>query len=153
TPFVTGVGLGVSHTVLYSKYRELGLHGIINHDVLKDYDGGHLAQDTGSVPRWLTDGQEDVMKGAYLVAALCATNGIIFMVIGFMYGKTGSGQLAARIAGIAQAAGDKQVDGSWKDATITVVEAIGFRESAPELRDNEIFRGFPDLVQPILMRH
>ena len=38
--FLTGASVAIHKTVMFSKYRELDLHGIINQKVLDEYAGG-----------------------------------------------------------------------------------------------------------------
>jgi len=79
--FVAGIGVGIRKTVIFSKYRELEVHGLVNEKAMGEYSGGRFAGDGGAVPLWLSEGEEDWVKLAYAMAAVCGTNSIVFLTI------------------------------------------------------------------------
>jgi hypothetical protein len=76
---VTGFGIGIREEVVFSKFRELEKHDLINQDALKRYNSGQFARQ--SAAGWLSEGESDWMGVAYVLMVLCVANGVAFIVL------------------------------------------------------------------------
>lgn len=80
-PPMFSVATSVIRVSALSKYRELDVEGVIDHEKLAQLQGGRFAGDWAEVPDYLVKEKSYVLNAAYGISAACLVTSVSLFIV------------------------------------------------------------------------